>query len=471
MQNEFDDNIKKQIDGFKLKPSPQIWERVEAQLPEKKRSRFAIWWWLPGLSILLGIGFYQLGVQHGKLKSSINTDKNKITLIREIDSIKVTKNELKNRNIIAIKTKSPLNKIKKKEQFKSITEINKRKKLLIDSKLVSVAKSMSNNNQNNINNGNLFDNKDEKRTKKSHLNPFEYLNKIDDSIKINIYLNSTKINKNIDSTNVENTKNDGVITKKDTVLSIAKKTIKTNNTFKIKWELTASIGTSNTVGKAFSNGASSNYNFANSASSPTSNPQPQASSLATPKAGISFAAGVQRTQRINKKWSWYGSFQYAYLSNHQASGAFVDSSLALANPQSSVSNYYKYGNTVEHLNQIHRFDVSGGFLYSFNPNSSKAFSLYGGLVVGYQFSNNWLQADTKQPVLYYSNSLTTKLITGSRFGLDWELGKRFSASAFYEFSFTNASLSSTQYHLHWQMFGAKILIPFTFNKTKTIVQH
>lgn len=73
MPDDFENNINHRMQGFRINPDPQIWERVAAALPpEKRRRRFAIWWWLLPVAACLGGGIW-LAIDGQKIITAGNT--------------------------------------------------------------------------------------------------------------------------------------------------------------------------------------------------------------------------------------------------------------------------------------------------------------------------------------------------------------------------------------------------------------
>ncbi len=462
MQNEFDDHIKKQIDGFKLSPSAQVWDLVEAQLPEKKRRRF-IFWWLPLGIILIAFGIYELVGNYKKviIKTTIVQTNKKI----KNDSIS---------NLITI-NKTKYNSSKKETKISlnnTSKQLNKHDVLNKKIEIISRKENQLNNVEGDLIVKTLADKNIYPTEKKADKNEFiekEIILKTDKDITAQVKVDSGITNKTIDSTLDKLAQKEITLNKNDTALIKKIKGKAEPHQTKIRWELIAEIGRSNTVGKAFSSSNNVMYDASNNL---TASPGTglNVGNLYSPTAGISFGIDLQRTKQITNKLAWFGSLGYHYLGNHQLSGSLVDSSkiiggdslafLSNNNKIDKVSSYYKYGNNLDHINYVHVLNISVGLKY----NISKHFGVYGGATVGYQFYSHWLQPDVEQSILYYSDKLTNKWNIGTKIGFDWQFCKVFSVGAFYNYNFNKASVAAVQQNMHWQIVGVTFSIQLPFKK-------
>lgn len=466
MQNEFDDHIKKQVEHFKLPPSPQVWDLVEAQLPEKRRKRLIFWWLSLGI-FLIGFGIYEfVGNEINNKEKIIDKTIVQINTSNKTDSsvvfLKVNKTDRildKGLNKIStIKFLHKLNNNNKKVEKITLIKKNIGEEIVFNNDGDNLKVKKIFNDKSVLSGNNIFSNENKKK---------EIV--IKDNSDGNI-INDIIINESIDST-VDLVKPEIKKDVKDTGLIKTKKAANKNNSQKVKWLVIADIGNANTVGKAFSSYSNSlNYSSPYNSVTTPGNPNTFQASLSSPTSGVSFGINLQRTQKITNKIAWFGSIGYHYLSNHQASGSFVDSSKTIGADSSQifsssdkidkVGSYYKYGNTVNHNNYAHLLNISLGLKY----NISKVFSLNGGIGLGYQIKSKWLQPDAKQSILYYSEKLTNRWNVDAKVVFDCQLAKPFSVGFFYNYSFSNASLAEVQQNLHWQSFGVTISVQLPFRK-------
>ena len=75
MQTNQPGSLKDRFENFGSAPSAGLWNAIESSLgDEKKKRRGFFWWWFGGIAagLLIMIGIYQLGYQHGKSEVDIN---------------------------------------------------------------------------------------------------------------------------------------------------------------------------------------------------------------------------------------------------------------------------------------------------------------------------------------------------------------------------------------------------------------
>jgi hypothetical protein len=83
--NNFEQQARDMMNGFEIKPKPEIWQNVRNAIQEPKRKRrFALWWWLLPLGLLGGgIAYYTFNIAYKNAQESVsintvnqtNTDK------------------------------------------------------------------------------------------------------------------------------------------------------------------------------------------------------------------------------------------------------------------------------------------------------------------------------------------------------------------------------------------------------------
>ena len=81
-ENEFEKRVREEIGGLRLRPSEEVWGKVEAELKRKKRRRVVFFiFLLAGLSLLGGSGYFLWnngnahgGVYNDGLGSSCNSE-------------------------------------------------------------------------------------------------------------------------------------------------------------------------------------------------------------------------------------------------------------------------------------------------------------------------------------------------------------------------------------------------------------
>jgi hypothetical protein len=257
-----------------------------------------------------------------------------------------------------------------------------------------------------------------------------------------------------------------------TVASEADKTLKSSaqnkKTKQVSWQFFASAGISNTK-SAFLGSMNKSLEFASPLNLVASNPGNINSTPQQSTPGFSYAAGIERLQKISKHWQWYTSAQYSYLSNHQKTGARKDSGLTLfdnaglTNSSSrngaTVPGFYYSGSSISHTNTIHQLGLQTGLQYTLNPAGKKPISIRGGLMANWQVATTQLLYDGTKGVYYYSKDATHHFTMGTQLGFDWKLAQQFSIGAFFQYNFTRIAKPELGTNLHWKMSGIRIAVP------------
>ncbi len=258
----------------------------------------------------------------------------------------------------------------------------------------------------------------------------------------------------------------------DTVSSAAEKapqsSTQNKKTKQVNWLFFASAGISNTSSSLLGSMHKS-LEFANPQNFVTANPGNINSTPQKSTPGFSYAAGIERLQKIGQHWQWYTGAQYGYLSNHQKTGARKDSALTIfdntafnnSNSRSgtTVPGFYYPGSSISHTNTIHQLGLQTGLIYTLNPAAKKPFSIRGGLATNWQVATTQLLYDATKGAYYYSSDATNHVTIGTQLGFDWKLAKRFTIGAFFQYNFTRINKLEIGTGLHWKMSGIRIAIP------------
>ncbi len=62
---KFENDIEQQLSGFRLEPSPQVWNDIEATLQQRRRRRGIAWWWFPLMALVTGTAGWGLWQYYG----------------------------------------------------------------------------------------------------------------------------------------------------------------------------------------------------------------------------------------------------------------------------------------------------------------------------------------------------------------------------------------------------------------------
>jgi len=105
-QHNFETQIKNQLDGLAMSPSPMVWQRIERQLPNQKRSRKGAWLAIAAVLIVgaLGAGSYYLLNNNVYVKGITKNQEKSTSTINPISKPSIINNRTtnkRNKNIIA----------------------------------------------------------------------------------------------------------------------------------------------------------------------------------------------------------------------------------------------------------------------------------------------------------------------------------------------------------------------------------
>lgn len=391
MSSEFEREIQGRMDDFRMSPNPEVWKQVEAALPEERKRRFALWWWLPIALLLGGAVWYGLQKQHLKntdtIKNITSQDQSRQTNHPEstITPSAITstnqreKNILNNdttisqvdhkKNILVNDNQSPqtetsfsLKETKKiadhKKPFLHSTPSNKiaKNEPAVASQDTTVAKKSTSKkstqdialkNRLHTSSAKMDLINDNKRIGSKPNN--ETTNETSDDAMTNSTLvleSKANIYKNTYTKDSLAKTETSIL---DSALSMPKQKhaeIQTTNLenpdtakpvlpiiHKHKtdgWKMYLAAGISNSQSNLVGNRSlamDAAYNNVGSGVG-ASQPAPIGSPL-RPKGGATFQVGIERSQSINKNWAWYAGAHYSYQSNIQTTAARKDSILLI----------------------------------------------------------------------------------------------------------------------------------------------
>ncbi len=542
MPGEFEKEMQERVQDFRISPRPQVWKQVEAALPEEKRKRrFAFWWWLPlGLLISGGI-WYAVG---GNKTTSMAENTLPVTLqapqptdsFTQVKDVTLNKknttspalsaivaenakpaNEKTNKATVKIKDVSETNnkvavssnevsKSNNKPKVKSyLAKVNSNRELQNSSKVFENSnKAIQNTNNTDTGTKSVLQtgNDNSEITKKAIARNKENENttyKGEERHRLvkegeDAMLQST-ITKPIEGSSKETlqTKDSAATTLPENPEINLEATKNTSNTdtvsnavpaadnppqvpapdkkaMQVSWQFFASAAMSNTKSALFGSMNKSLENAARANSmivTPGGNISNNSAQRATP--GFSYAVGIERLQKMGKRWQWYAAVQYSYLSNHQQTGAKKDSAISIFDntgfsntadrSKALVPGFYYTGNTLTHTNTIHQLGLQTGLQYTLNPAGKKPFSLRGGLMANWQIATKQLLHDATKSAYYYSPTTTHHFTMGMQLGINWKIGKRLSLGAFYQYIVTPINKIDIGIYLHWHLTGVRVAIP------------
>jgi hypothetical protein len=403
MASEFEKNVQRAMEGLRVRPSGEIWERVEEEIRENKRKRrilFFVIFSLIGLS-LAGYGIFKSGRSNLKSEDANINTKNSL---KDVTKATPTR-EKPNRNIEipffteAVKKHTGVSSsgasqtstanrrmIKKADRLKvearpfeatnSTSEISAKQKTQaeVDTTEIAISKSLSLNN--------------------------DQLTQSDSQSKMVISADSSIIAQRSD---------DSALRKDLEKLASAKKP-RMRNQAKWEWGINISLGASTITQDAFSfKGTSYSDALAYSAPGTVSGGGSTSGVFYGPsgnKAAFAFKAGFQIKNEISERGSMSVGLRYAYLADKikvGQSGAYTQFS-------GSRSSYYAATPQNTYTEHFHFIELPLSYDWRMTKNSNRYFSLTGGMSGSYLVSTNALVYDTAQHGIYYQdNSLFSRM--------------------------------------------------------------
>lgn len=188
--------------------------------------------------------------------------------------------------------------------------------------------------------------------------------------------------------------------------------------------------------------------------------------LYRPRAGASYSMFIHRAQPLSDQWVLSAGIGFQHLRFTQFTGARKDTSFntqfaGLENK--SLSHFYRAGNSVEHTGYFSRVTIASSIAYKL-PVLQQRISLKAGLQTGYNVRTEFLVPDHSTGT-YLPLSSARKAISASLSGgVTYHTGKeyQFSLQSVYDITRAYSPLSNTSnYWRQWQFSAA---IPVTFKK-------
>lgn len=409
MQEAFEKNIEEQLKQFKLEPSQEVWQEVEAALHQKKR-RVAPFWWMifAGIIILsstLLITYFNDNELNDKriVKTTLQNNKaQEISILNAQNETNNTKNtvvinanELSNeRNQQQIKPSNELlvAKVLKQNQTKIFSDIQK-----IQALNYTVQAE---------------DNKIKTTTEKDEIEDSDNSITITEQKlyfqKANLLPIESLINTNF---------SDKEIAKENLIQSNISSIKFNQQNIKTKWFISGSFGILTTTQNGILNNLSTQDALANFGNTGSSLPSGARSNRISYPNGNVYMLGGGFQQQLNKKWSYNVALQYKLLTANISS---IDSSVRFS------SNKYK----------AHWIQVPINFSYQLNS-SNHPFFLTAGLSGAYAFASNWSYANLSENKFYNNPTKNRKLFVNAQIGAVYTIQKNWLMQVSIEKSLTS----------------------------------
>lgn len=436
--NEFEKNVKREMDDFKLRPSEEVWTRVEKEISDKKRKRRIIFFLLFSAVGLMLAGYC---IYHFSGNISKSPIENKLS----INSKPKTTSLDKEQNDVAVKptTFSENEEPGKKPATDKTKSKDEREEKMTTNDLLIVQKNYPN----------PVQRKNSKTVKKQVETQKEQNNK-DALAETNIGKSSSIDQKSITDNTVQQTKpiEENVVVnnlpdsmrstqqelKKDAVTVDNKKAKeKINSSKTIIWGIDISLGASTITENPFSFDNSKSladvqYGAPNPSTGPGGQPNNYRGPQSQNKSAFAFKMGLHAKKNLSPRSSLSVGLSYSYLADKIEVGARQYTSSS-QNQNSSLSAAFAYYANVSpqqsssssnsYTDQFHFIELPVIYHWRMTNNSERFLSLNLGLSPAYLLSTNALVYDTAFGGIYYSNK---NLIQKTHFnivsGLSYQFG-------------------------------------------------
>jgi len=145
-----------------------------------------------------------------------------------------------------------------------------------------------------------------------------------------------------------------------------------------------------------------------------------------PSAGKAIAAGFYIEKMIHPKWSVKTGLNYMYQSNTVKTGQKVDSSIrynfSMLGTSLYADNYYRAGNTVNHTNAFHFLELP--LMLQFKVNSKLPLYVEAGPTVSWLMNSNALIYNNNTATYFSSDNMFNKLLFSLKAGAGFDIAKR-----------------------------------------------
>jgi hypothetical protein len=395
----FEEEIRNELAGLQLEPDNEIWQNIETVLHKERKRRWLVWTFL--FSAMAGAGLLLLYHEYLHQKSMPipgNSLSNKITNNEQLHlPDKINDNKYEKTAIRPVK-----------EIAKNVFEQNNNRKS--NSVNLNKINETFSQNQQHENTGNDIELK---------INPDviadQQASSITDSIKAS-HLNTQK-------------KEYPVLAAIDTTIALT--AIKPENNTGRLMKINKSRWQFYVVADPVISGVQKSSMGDNAAQSLAAASIPQPLNK-TPLLSDKFSLGVhvETNKQVGKKYSIGLTIGYEQIATGIRVGKRVDSAVsslllsAVSSPASEANYYYHNNNESVYTNRYHFFQAGINLYRQFNFSGSFSIRWQLGTAAGWLFSNNAIQYDVSQNILYHDNSLLNKIQLSISTGLEAAIGKR-----------------------------------------------
>ena len=403
MASEFEKHVRRTMEGLRVHPSAEVWQRVEVQIRQNKRKRRILFFIIFSV---IGLAVAGYGIINFPGRSRLNSG---VASLRTNDGLKEAPKNSSSQttpNGIKIIENIPSHKLVKTQKAATLAQT------------FTVNKGL----RKNVNRSNVKEGSSEGTSSTTQeISSTEKTEFQLDTTQV-ANLNSVSLNNDQSTHSVNQNKianpldsrisgaNDSAVSQTlEKPTSLKKPQMKNQN--KWNWGINISLGSSTITQDAFSlKGTSSSDVYAMSVPGGATGGGPTSGVFYGPSgnnAAFAFKAGFQMKNEISHRSSMSVGLMYAYLADKikvGQSGGYNQSS------NSSRAAYYAATPQNTYTEHFHFIELPLSYDWRVTRNSNRYFSLTGGMSGSYLVSTNALVYDTSQHGIYYqNNSLFTRM--------------------------------------------------------------
>jgi hypothetical protein len=408
--NEFEKNVRKEMDEFKLHPSEEVWTKIEERITESKRKRRILFFILSSLIALTlgGYGIYNLSVN--KPKSEAQDKLSQDNRSNDKNKIDNSKNEELNKKAVTIKPNIPVENIKQTHKTPVVAKQKQPSQNHREDKLLA---SFSRENRISKDQATInVDKTEEKKesSRKENTNPATAdVSSFNQHQTATDRQNETSKAGDKDLKRNETALNSGEFKDTRSVDVLNKKKSGEGST-KITWGINFSAGRSVITEEAFSfksSYATADRQYSAPGTSQGGGPLTGGGGSGNPgssyrypqsqnEPAFAFKAGIHARKNISKRSSLSAGLGYSYLADKIKIGTNQ------ATSQSSMALYYYSGSPQQtHTDHFHFVELPLTYNWRVTNNADHFLSLNAGISPSYLLATNALLYDTAMGGIYY----------------------------------------------------------------------
>ncbi len=424
----FEKQVHQLLEGFALKPSAPVWEKIEPHIPQKdkKRRAFIIWLFVAGIAITGGLLLYTNG--HTNLTNATIAS-NATTLAIENGQENTALTQQNQAGHKTTNTHSKQTATKTNPHFITNKKANNNDRVTTNSTELNPASYATATNSQpaekpgtftqEIANTNIQELAKENIAITSQSTNPVYTNTIvnnmeplDSSTQATSTINNATVNSLplVPITNQANTnENNSVAAAKKPAISI-------NKAKKWQWGISTMVGRADVVESILSAGQNADKSFldySNITELPVNSSRYSFNVSKQVKANASFSIGLSVKKPISKKLSLITGIEYAYHSTQIETGYRIDSNVTVRFNNSlqnnlDVSNYYKPGNINTYNNNYQLIQIPIVIEHSLLQQKKFSVGWNTGVAIAHITSTNALVFDNFNQAFYQNKSLFNK---------------------------------------------------------------